>query len=141
MAITDTSAKYWRPFTAVSPGGIPFAGYICRHESEKLGLMALTELAGEERLEFIYAMPKIRYPYHKNQDGSVHISISVPQNVVDARFNLKLDGTAIIFYGLRDKAGKVLEVVPRTRLQPMLMPSRWGDWNGLLADALPDRSG
>ncbi|MCO5246056.1 MAG: hypothetical protein M9927_19955, partial [Anaerolineae bacterium] len=56
-----------------------------------------------------------------------------------ARFNVKLDGTAIIFYPLKDAAGQVLEVVARTRLLPMLMPSRWGDWNGMLAEALPDR--
>ena len=139
-AITNVSAKNWQPFDLITPGGIPFAGYVCRHESDKLGLLAITELAGEDRLEFIYAMPKIHYPYQLDRKGVPHVVISVPQNIVDARFNLKLDGTAIIFYALKDIQGNVLEVIPRTRLRPILQPSRWGDWNALLAEALPDRS-
>ncbi len=141
LAITDTSARYWQPFNVTSPGGIAFAGYLCRQESEKLGLLAITEVAGEERLEFIYSMPKIHYPYLKDRDGRPQVSISVPMNIVDARFTEKLDGTAIIFYGLPGKDGEILEVIPRTRLQPILAPSRFGDWNKLLNEALPDRSG
>jgi hypothetical protein len=64
----------------------------------------------------------------------------VPINVVDARFTVKLDGTAIIFYPLTTPDGAVLEVIPRTRLLPVLAPSRWGDWHGLLAEVLPDRT-
>ena len=139
--ITDSSPRYWQPFEVVSPGGIPFGGYLCRQESEKLGMLAITHLAGEERLEFVYAMPKIHYPYLKDREGRPQVSISVAQNVVDARFTEKLDGTAIIFYGLTDKNGEIREVLPRTRLQPILAPSRWGDWNKLLDEALPDRSG
>ena len=81
-------------------------------------------------------MPKIHYPYLQDHEGRLQVSIPVPINVVDARFTVKLDGTAIIFYPLTDAQGKVLEVVARTRLLPMLMPSRWGDWLGLLAEAL-----
>ena len=71
----------------------------------------------------------------------MQIAIPLPQNIVDARFTLKLDGTAIIWYGLTDTDGNMLEVIPRTRLQPILAPSRWGDWNALLREALPDRAG
>ena len=138
-AIADVGARHWQPFDATSPGGISFAGFLCRQESDKLGMLAVTSLDGQERLEFIPAMPKIHYPYIQDRDGALQVSIPVPINVTDARFNVKLDGTAIIFYPLKDAAGQVLEVVPRTRLLPMLMPSRWGDWNGLLAEALPDR--
>lgn len=103
-------------------------------------MLAITQLAGESRLEFVYAMPKIHYPYHQDRDGAVRVVVPVAQNVVDARFTSKLDGTAIIFYPLTDKEGNVLEVIPRTRLQPVLTPSRWGDWNALLAEVLPDRT-
>jgi hypothetical protein len=140
VSITEVSARQWQEFEVVSPGGIPFSGYVCRQESEKLGMLAITEMAGEPRLEFVYAMPKIHYPYHQDRDGTVRVVVPVAQNVVDARFTLKLDGTAIIFYPLTDKDGNVLEVIPRTRLQPVLTPSRWGDWNALLAGALPDRT-
>ncbi len=140
VSITEVSARQWQAFNVVSPGGIPFAGYVCRQESAKLGMLAITEMAGESRLEFVYAMPKIHYPYHQDRDGTVRVVVPVAQNVVDARFTLKLDGTAVIFYPLTDKAGNVLEVIPRTRLQPVLTPSRWGDWNALLADVLPDRT-
>ncbi|MEW5989215.1 MAG: hypothetical protein AB1791_21530 [Chloroflexota bacterium] len=139
IAITNVSAKHWQPFEITSPGGIPFAGYLCRQESEKLGLLAVTEMDGRPRLELIYAMPKIHYPYQVDQQGVTQIVIPVTKNVVDARFTLKLDGTAIIFYPLTDPEGKVLEVVPRTRLQPVISPSRWGDWASLLAEVLPDR--
>jgi hypothetical protein len=140
VSITEVSARQWQAFDVTSPGGIPFSGYVCRQESEKLGMLAITEMGGEPRLEFVYAMPKIHYPYHQEKDGSVRVVVPVAQNVVDARFTLKLDGTAIIFYPLTDKEGDVLEVIPRTRLQPVLTPSRWGDWNALLADVLPDRT-
>ena len=138
-AIADVGARHWQPFDATSPGGIPFSGFLCRQESDKLGMLAVTALDGQERLEFIPAMPKIHYPYIQDREGRLQVSIPVPINVTDARFNVKLDGTAIIFYPLKDAAGQVLEVVARTRLLPMLMPSRWGDWNGMLAEALPDR--
>jgi hypothetical protein len=140
ISITGVSKRRWQPFDVVSPGGIPFSGYLCRDESEKLGMLAVTAVANEERLEFIYAMPKIHYPYHKEQDGSVRLVIPIQKNISDARFTLKLDGTAIIFYPLTDAQGNVLEVIPRTRLQPVLQPSRWGDWNALLHDVLPDRA-
>jgi hypothetical protein len=140
VSITEVSARQWQVFEVVSPGGIPFSGYVCRQESEKLGMLAITQMGGEPRLEIVYAMPKIHYPYHQDRDGSVRVVVPVAQNVVDARFMLKLDGTAVIFYPLTDKEGNVLEVIPRTRLQPVLTPSRWGDWNALLADVLPDRT-
>ena len=139
IAITEVSAKHWQPFDATSPGGIPFAGYLCRQESDKLGMLAVTRLGGQERLEFIPAMPKIHYPYIQDREGRLQVSIPVPINIVDARFTVKLDGTAIIFYPLTDAQGQVHEVVARTRLLPMLAPSRWGDWHGLLADVLPNR--
>ncbi len=139
ITITGVARREWQPFSVTSPGGIPFAGYLCRQESEKLGMLAVTELAGEERLEFIPAMPKIHYPYHQEKDGSVRVAIPVAQNVSDARFNVKLDGTAVIFYPLADKQGNLLEVLPRTRLQPVLQASRWGDWHALLAEVLPDQ--
>ncbi len=140
LAITDTTARYWQPFAVTSPGGIGFSGYICRQESEKLGMLAITELAGQPRLEFVYAMPKIHYPYIKDREGRPQVTISVPQNIVDARFTKKLDGTAIIFYPLTDTNGEILEILPRTRLLPILAQSRWGDWNKLLNEVLPDRS-
>lgn len=139
-AITNVATKYWQPFEATSPGGIHFSGYLCRQESEKLGMLAMTEMDGHERLEFIYAMPKIHYPYQVDRHGVPQIVIPVPQSVNDARFTLKLDGTAIIFYPLTDVQENIVEILPRTRLQPMLKPSRWGDWNALLAETLPDRT-
>ncbi|MDW8268381.1 MAG: hypothetical protein RMN24_04370 [Anaerolineae bacterium] len=139
-AITGVGARYWEPFQVTSPGGIPFAGYVCRQESEKLGMLAVIELAGQERLEFIAGMPKIPYPYRSEGEGRPQLVIPVPSDIVDARFTLKLDGTAILFYALKDTDGRVLEVIPRTRLQPVLTASRWGDWWALLHAVLPDRS-
>lgn len=140
VAITDVAARHWQPFEATSPGGVRFAGYLCRQESDRLGTLAITSLDDQPRLEFIPAMPKIHYPYVQDREGHLQVSIPVPLNIVDARFTVKLDGTAIIFYPLTAADGQILEVVARTRLLPVLMPSRWGDWFGLLADALPDRS-
>ena len=143
-AITGVSARYWQDFATVSPGGHAFSGYLCRQESEKFGMLAITELDGEERLELVYAMPKIHYPYAKETDAGgeeiLRVEIPVPPDAVDARFTHKLDGTAIIFYPLTAADGQVLEVVPRTRLQPVVSPSRWGNWNELIAEAMPDRS-
>jgi len=137
--ITGVGSKHWQDFSATSPGGVNFAGYLCRQESEWLGTLALTQVEGRERLEFIAAMPKIPYPYQRDH-GQVQLVIPIPPRATDARFTLKLDGTCIVWYALRDEEGNVLEVIPRTRLQPVLTPSRWGDWNALLDEALPDRT-
>ncbi|HRJ44095.1 MAG: hypothetical protein KJZ86_14785 [Caldilineaceae bacterium] len=143
-AITGVSARYWQSFETVSPGGHAFSGYLCRQESKRFGMLAITQLDGQERLEFVYAMPKIHYPYAKETDTGgeeiLRVEIPVPPDTVDARFTHKLDGTAIIFYPLTAPDGQVLEVVPRTRLQPVVSPSRWGNWNTLIAEAMPDRS-
>jgi len=139
VQITGVPAKYWQEFEEVSPGGIHFSGYVCRQESERLGMLALTKLEGREWLEFIPAMPKIHYPYQQ-VDSQVRVVVPLPQNAIDARFNVKLDGTCIIWYPLTNGEGKVLEVLPRTRLKPVLTASRWGDWPGLLAEAMPDPS-
>ncbi len=144
VAITTVSARYWQPFETVSPGGHAFSGYLCRQESEKFGMLAITQLDGEERLELVYAMPKIHYPYAKETDAGgleiLRVEIPVPPDAVDARFTHKLDGTAIVFYPLTAADGRVLEVIPRTRLQPVISPSRWGNWNELIAEAMPDRT-
>ncbi len=139
VGVTNVGRKYWQEFSATTPGGIDFAGHICRHESKWMGTLALTQVAGRERLEFIAGMPKIRYPYQRHRDR-VELVIPIPPRATDARFTLKLDGTCILFYALRDEEGDVLEVIPRTRLTPVLKPSRWGDWNALLDEALPDRA-
>lgn len=139
VQITGVNKKYWNEFDVTTDAGNHIAGWLCREESERLGMLAVTEVNGIERLELIYAMPKIPYPYQQ-ADGEAQVVIPVPQNATDARFNLKLDGTCIVFYPLTDEDGAVSEVVARTRLQPVLTASRWGDWPALLDDAMPDRS-
>ena len=144
VAITNVGPRYWQAFETVSPGGHTFSGYLCRQESEKFGLLVITQLDGQARLEFVYAMPKIHYPYAKETDAQgaeiLRVEIPVPPDAVDARFTHKLDGTAIIFYPLSSPDGQVLEVIPRTRLQPVISPSRWGNWTALLDEAMPDRT-
>ena len=138
--ITGVSRKHWQDFGTISPGGVNFAGYLCRQENVLLGTLALTQVEGRERLDFIASMPKIPYPYQRGRHDKVQLVIPVPPRATDTRFTIKLDGTCILFYGLRDEEGGVLEVIPRTRLQPVLKPSRWGNWNALLAEAQPDRT-
>jgi len=138
VSITGVGSKHWQDFEARSPGGIHFSGFLCRQESDWLGTLAVTQVEGRERLEFIPGMPKIPYPYQVDRHGQVQLVIPIPPRATDARFTIKLDGTCIIFYALRDEEGNVLEVIPRTRLQPVLTPSRWGDWNTLVAEVLPD---
>jgi len=140
VALSGVGHKHWQEFSVVSPGGINFAGFLCRQESEWLGTLALTQVEGQERLEFIAGMPKIPYPYQYDRHGQVQLVIPIPPRATDARFTIKVDGTCIIFYPLTDGNSKVLEVIPRTRLQPVLTPSRWGDWNALLSEVLPDRA-
>jgi hypothetical protein len=140
VGITGVGGKHWQEFDATSPGGLSFAGYLCRQESEWLGTLALTQVEEQERLELVAGMPKIHYPYQRDRHGQPQLVIPIPPRATDARFTVKLDGTCIIFYALCDEEGNVLEVIPRTRLQPVLKSSRWGDWNALLDKALPDRA-
>lgn len=141
VSITGVSARHWQPFAESSPGGISFGGFLCRHESDMLGALAITSVNGAERLDLVRGMPKIHYPYLRDKEGRPRLAIPLAVNVQEARFTRKLDGNAIIWWGLKDDAGEVAEVIPRTRLQPVLTASRWGDWPALLDEALPDRTG
>jgi hypothetical protein len=140
--VTGVGPKHWQLFDEKSPRGVPMTGYICLQESDYLGALALTSIDGKERFEIIPSMPKIHYPYVEDaREGTVRVSVPLPINVVDVRFTTKLDGTCIIFYALPDEDGHPIEIVPRTRLNPVLTASRWGDWPAMLAKVLPDHSG
>jgi len=140
--VTGVGPKHWQPFDEKSPGGVPMTGYVCLQESDYLGALALTAIGGKERFEIIPSMPKIHYPYVEDpREGTVKVVVPLPINVVDVRFTTKIDGTCIIFYALPDEDGNPLEIIPRTRLNPVLTASRWGDWPAMLKEVLPDRSG
>jgi hypothetical protein len=140
--VTGVGPKHWQLFDEKSPRGVPMTGYICLQESDYLGALALTSIDGKEHFEIIPSIPKIHYPYVEDaREGTVRVSVPLPINVVDVRFTTKLDGTCIIFYALPDEDGHPIEIVPRTRLNPVLTASRWGDWPAMLAKVLPDHSG
>ena len=71
VGITGVGRKHWQDFSVTSLGGVNFAGYLCRQESERLGTLALTQVEGRERLEFIAGMPKIPYPYQRDRHDQV----------------------------------------------------------------------
>ncbi len=65
-AITEVSARHWQPFDATSPGGIAFAGYLCRREmgwvyatvKALYGIAQVAESAGPQSAAEIVSAPQ-----------------------------------------------------------------------------------
>ena len=131
VAISGVKAQNWGAFEATSRLGLGFRGYICRVESEYMGALAISEIDGQPTFQFERGMPKIRYPYAGDEKKFV---IPTDAGITSIRFYEKLDGTNITALPLRDPAdpSRILEVIYKTRLKPVLSPSKWGDFGALL---------
>lgn len=126
--LTEVAVKHWQPFTASTPGGLPFEGLICLAENNWMGALAIERVDGQPTFQLERVMPHLTYPYADRER-----TVLLPPDFQEARFYEKLDGTNVCWYPLRSAEGSILEVVPKTRLRPVAAGSAWGDWPALLA--------
>ena len=91
-----------------TPLGHKVKAMICRKPNRYLGSLLILEVDGEQVEQFVQGMPKIHYldNYHMIGTGTDYGFISAYE---------KLDGTNVCLYGLKDKDGELLEIVPKTR--------------------------
>lgn len=107
----DIKPKHLAKFDAKTPEGHNIKGYICKKPNFYLGSLLITCLDGEEVTQFVQSFPKIHY--YDKKDVTLN-----PNEEIYSAYE-KLDGSNIILYGLKDKEGKLIEIIPKTRNTPV----------------------
>jgi hypothetical protein len=102
-------AKHLREFEETTPRGNQITGYICEYPNKYLGSCLITHVNNEVNFQFIQSMPKIHF-----FNGEESISKDI-----DSLCYEKLDGTCLIVYPLKDKNGKTIEILAKTRNNPI----------------------
>lgn len=104
-------------FTETTPQKNIISGYMALSHNEFLGSMIITHVKTKtnefDTLQFVHAMPKIHYLNNSNR--LLKTNYYYAEHVCFE----KLDGTCLIFYPLFDNANQLIEIVPKTRAQPV----------------------
>ncbi|RLF60619.1 MAG: hypothetical protein DRN25_02220 [Thermoplasmata archaeon] len=95
-------------------------GYINRRPGTLYGSMIIEKVNGKDTYQFIYATPKMSYPFDRKGEWNIpdYDKIEVYE---------KLDGTNILGYVYRDAEGNKF-VTYKTRLRPILGESKFGNF-------------
>lgn len=109
--------KHLKEFEAQTPQGNKIRGYICRKANRYLGSLVITHITEKSGKsynteQFIQSFPKIHYwdERHRLKEDDESIIYHCQE---------KLDGTCLIIYSLNDERGDLLEIIPKTRGQPV----------------------
>lgn len=125
--------------------GIQLEGAICRIEDQRYGALFIRRVNGKYKPQLIYCTPKIGYPFLPGTGGA---RVYRFPEVTKVAFYEKVDGTNIFAFRYTD--GRERFVSYKTRLQPLLKASKWGDWLKLwrsmlekypAISSLPERNG
>jgi hypothetical protein len=100
-------------------------GYICMKRGNKMGSLIITSVNGVECKQFVYATPKIHYPFDS------HDIFEFPNNPTRITVYEKLDGTNICAYRYIDDKGNVC-VSYKTRMLPILTPAQANFYDKML---------
>lgn len=113
----NVKPKHLKEFEAKTPQGNVIRGYICRKANKYLGSLVITHITEKsgksyDTEQFIQSFPKIHYwdERHRLKEDDESIIYYCQE---------KLDGTCLIIYSLNDELGDLLEIVPKTRGQPV----------------------
>lgn len=118
--------KHLSEFVATTPQKNIISGYINHKPNEFLGSMVITHIKTQtnefDTLQFVHAMPKIHY------FSSQSCYLADDYNYKNYNCYEKLDGTCLILFPLFDNANQLIEIVPKSRTQPVA--------NGFIIDML-----
>lgn len=103
----DVKPKHLANFDVETPQGHNIKGYICKKPNYSLGSLLITCLDNQKVVQFIQSFPKIHYYDH---NYTLKADPDIWYDVLE-----KLDGSNLILYGLQDKDGNLIEIVPKTR--------------------------
>ena len=114
----EVKAKHLKHFEKVkTPEGNFISGFICKKANHFLGSMVINEIELKDGTiieceQFIQSMPKINY-------YDFHHEMYAGEDGVQYPAYEKLDGSCLILFGLYDKEGNVIEIIPKTRGIPV----------------------
>lgn len=97
--------KHLQEFQETTPEGNLISGYICQYPNKHLGSCLITHVNGEATFQFVQSMPKIHFFKDENDISEDACSLCYE----------KLDGSCLIVYPLKDKNGKTIEILTKTR--------------------------
>lgn len=103
-------------------------GYVCRIYDIRYGMLYIEFVNGKYCPQWIWATPKIKYPFDKT---GVYSNISVDR----IEMYEKTDGTNVLAYIYEDKAGKQY-VTYKTRLTPVVRDGTYGRFEKMWWDVL-----
>jgi len=113
--ILNLSGNNFRDFNNITSGNNKIEGIISFARDHRLGALVIFKVNDIiVKPQIVWGMPKLHYPYINKQKRAVRF----PPGKI--RIEEKLDGTNITFYPLRDWTGKIIEVVAKTRLCPIV---------------------
>ena len=101
----EIEEKHLQRFEETTPEGNSIKGYICQYPNRYLGSCLITHVNDGESFQFIQSMPKIHFFKDEND---------ISENVCSRCYE-KLDGSCLIVYPLKDKDGKIIEILAKTR--------------------------
>ena len=103
-------------------------GYINRRANNLYGSMIIEKVNGKEVYQFVYATPKMTYPFNRKRERFIpdYDRIEVYE---------KLDGTNILGYVYKDIESNSF-VTYKTRLKPILGNSKFGNFYSLWKEIL-----
>lgn len=103
-------------------------GYICHRSDYRYGALVLVRVNDVEIFPYqkILVTPKLQYPFSKTKDGEPTRNYKWP-NADHVEIYTKYDGTNIASYSYEADDHKRY-VTFKTRLQPTLKKSKWGDF-------------
>lgn len=130
MRLSGVDEKFLAPFDVTDPfnGDLRLEGFLSQKSDHRYGGLAITHVGSEAAPQFIYATPKLHYPFGK--DGRFHFP-----PIQRAVLYEKLDGTNVLAYTYRDARGQSY-LTYKLRLAATLRNSKWGPfldfWRELL---------
>ena len=113
-------------------------GCLCSQSDHRYGAIVLFAVAGVElpQPQRIYCTPKLRYPFGKQQDEDEPRRYHWPK-FLTVKVYEKLDGTNVCQYGYQDARGAWFTTY-KTRLSPVLQPSKFGDFLSMWREVMRD---
>ena len=104
-------------------------GYICRKPDERYGMLYIEFVNEEYCPQWIWATPKMHYPFDKN--GSYHRY----EDIDRIEMYEKLDGTNVLAYTYTDHKDKKY-ITYKTRLNPVIKDGKWGKFEYMWKELL-----
>ena len=118
------------PFKVIDPfNDNEIEGYLCRAADMRYGMLYIEFVNGEHVPQWIWATPKMHYPFDKNGEYNKY------KDIDRIEMYEKLDGTNVLAYIYTDVDGNKY-VTYKTRLTPVIRDGKWGRFEAMWREML-----